>query len=127
MAQNGRVLIRVLDVTGAPITTAEGSLLGEDAKPTRTVHANETGEIAFTDLPLGDCRFAVAAPGFATKPLTVTIKNSDEVKVDTALALGFIGQTILVDTLVETQGEKMSATLPPPPKPAKRRRWFIFW
>jgi len=122
MAQTGRIRIRVLDVNRAMVATAEASLVAADDKPRRTAHADELGEIAFTDLPLGDCRFAVAAPGFATRPLTVTIKNSDEVKVETVLELGFIGETVLV----ETQSEKMSSTLPAATKPAKRRRWLIF-
>jgi hypothetical protein len=122
MAQTGRVRIRMINANGSMVATAEASLLGGDSKPVRTGDANELGEIAFTDLPFGDSRFSVVAPGFNTKPLTVTIKNSDEIGVEIGLEVGSVGGPMLV----ETESAKMSSTLPATTKPAKRWRWLIF-
>jgi len=77
--------------------TAQALLLGADDKPVRTAQANERGEIAFTDLPLGDCRFAVVALGFQKRLLTVTLRNGEEVRVDTRLFnVGFVGTVTIV-------------------------------
>jgi len=89
MAQPGRVRILVIDPRGEPITrTAEASLLGNNNKPLRTVKANEAGEIIVTELPLGISRFWITALGFATKPITVRIRNGNEVKIRTRLEIG---------------------------------------
>jgi hypothetical protein len=96
MAQSGRVRIRVIDQTGAGLPTAEGSLLGPDSKPVRTVQANEKGEIVFMDLPTGDNRFAVYAMGFRTRHLTVTIQNDHEALIGTTLEVGSVGEFVTV-------------------------------
>lgn len=96
MAQSGRVRIRVTDLTGAIIPDAVAALLGEDDKPIRIAHANEAGEIEFTGLPRGDSRFFVQRPGFKNLPLTVTVRNTDEVKVQAQLEVATMGDTVLV-------------------------------
>ncbi len=120
MAQDGRVRIRVIDKNGAAIATAVGSLLDPDGKPMREARADNTGEIVLTDLPFGDCRFAVDAAGFNTRRVTATLTNSNEVNLKIVLDVG-----LGVPMLVETQTEKMSSTLAPPPKRAKKR-WLVF-
>ena len=89
MAQSGRVRIRVIDATGAVIPLAFISLLGKGAHATRIVYANEDGEVYFTNLPMGDSRFIVARPGFKILPLTVTVRNTDEVEVQAQLEVAF--------------------------------------
>ena len=127
MAQTGRVLIRVTDQNGAVVTTAEASLLGADAKPTRTMRANYAGEIAWMDLPLGNCRFAVIASGFKTRPLVVTLRNGDEVKIEATLEVGTIGEVVTVDTVsVEAHPTPAFSARAPEPKRTKRRPWLIF-
>jgi hypothetical protein len=98
MAQTGRVRIRVTDPIGGVIPTAQALLLGSDSKPSRTAQANEAGEIVLTDLPFGDCRIAVVAPGFSTRTLTVTLRNGDEEKIETALDFGLVGEFVSVKT-----------------------------
>jgi uncharacterized surface anchored protein len=96
MAQAGRVRIRVKDPTGALMPTAQASLLGPDGKPVRTARADEKGEIVWRDLPFGDCRFAVEAMGFQKRPLMVTVRNGEEVQVETSLDVGFIGEIVTI-------------------------------
>lgn len=107
MAQTGRVRIRVTDPAGAVVPTAQASLLGPDDKPIRTARANEVGEIVFTDLPLGDARFAVVEQGFRTRRLTALIRNGEEVRVEAAFDGAFVGEILLV-------------------KKRSRWRWLIF-
>lgn len=88
MAQTGRVRIQVTDATGALVPGAVALLLGRDDESIRVAQADEVGEIVFTDLPFGDSRFTIAAPGFKKRPLTVTIRNGDEVKIEAELEIG---------------------------------------
>jgi hypothetical protein len=98
MAQTGRVRIRVTAASGAVVPGAVGSLLGADDKSKKT--ANGMGEIVFTDLPFGDCRFTVAMPGFKNRSLTVTIRNGDEVKIEAVLDIGStMGDVVTVETV----------------------------
>lgn len=84
-AQTGGLRIRVTDPTGAVVPTAAVSLLGPDDHPIRTMEATETGEIVFTDLPLGASRFSVHSPGFRICRVGATIRDTDEQKVEARL------------------------------------------
>ena len=106
MAQSGRVRIRVTDPTGAVIPGAEASLFGTDNQPKLIMKADDLGEIVLTDLPIGDSRVIVSCRGFSSLPLTVTVRNSDEVKVEARLVLGTMGTMVKVER--------------------KRKRWWIF-
>ena len=53
MAQSGRVRIRVTDASGTLIQDAEAYMTGKDHKLILT-RANEAGEIALANLPIGD-------------------------------------------------------------------------
>lgn len=144
MAQAGRVRIRVTDPAGTVIPGARVSLLGPDNTPTRTEQTDERGEIVFADLPVGDCRLAVAVIGFSTRRLTVPVRGGDELKVEAVLQVGFVGEVVTVTQdapLIKkperpTDGSPISSPIPSalpagPPvtsgtKPAKRPWWKIF-
>ena len=96
MAQSGRVRIRVTDLTGAVIPDAAAALLGEGDKPVRTAYANEAGEIEFADLAMGNSRFIVQRRGFKNLPLTVTVRNGDEMKVEAQLEVASQGVVVPV-------------------------------
>ncbi len=86
VAQSGSVRIRVTVANVAVVIPgAKVSLLGADGKPLRSVETDESGETLFTDLPIGDSRFVVSSPAFMSRLLTVTVRNSDEVRVDAQL------------------------------------------
>ena len=112
---------RVIDRSGAVIANAEISLLGDDNKPTRTALTDAKGETVFTDLPFGNCRFRINQTGFQQRPLTLTIQSAEELKIETTLELGTIGEYVLIEnspvgTVTPVAG----------PKRPKRRRWLIF-
>lgn len=96
MAQSGRVRIRVTDSTGAGLFGAEVSLSGPDGKPQRTETADANGDVVLTDLPVGDLELSVACRGFNLRRLTLTIRGSEEVRVDAKLELGFVGEIVEV-------------------------------
>ena len=131
MAQSGRVRIRVTDMRGEVILGAEASLLGADGKPQRTEVANEAGEIVLTDLPWGDSKVRVSARGFSGRPLTVTVRNGDELKVDTQLEITFRGGDSVEPAPEESRPNEHpspvrgNAELATPPRP-KQRWWRIF-
>jgi hypothetical protein len=148
MAQSGRVRIRVTDPAGEVIPGAEAFLLGPDGRPQLTKQADDLGEIVLTDLPIGDSRVNVSCQGFASLPLTVTVRNGDEVKVEARLALGVVGEVVTVEVegiLVNPKAEDLPRTPIPngdpvavpaairsvtladiPQSPRKRKRWWIF-
>jgi hypothetical protein len=116
MAQSGRVRIRVTDVTGAVVPGSVASLLGEDGKPIQTAYSNETGEIEFADLPMGNSRFVVQRSGFKSLPLTVTVRSGDEIKVQAQLEVNVIVGEV-VPCVPSATGGKSSANSAAP------RRW----
>ena len=100
MAQSGRVRIRVTDASGAVVPQAEASeLKGEYDYVARTVKATDAEEIIFTDLPMGVLRLRITCPGFNSLPMTVTVRNGDELKVEAKLEIGSVGGTVLVEPI----------------------------
>ena len=85
LAQAASLRIRVTDPTGARVWTSSASLLGPDDKPKLTARANSVGEIIVTDLPPGEHRFVVSAPGFKKRLLTLTLSSNKKAMIETAL------------------------------------------
>jgi uncharacterized surface anchored protein len=107
MAQTGRVRIQVTDASGAVVPGAVASLLGPDDNVIRTARSDGLGEIVLTDLPFGDCRFAVATPGFKARRLTVTVRNGDEVKIEAVLEIGAtMGDVVTVESIVPKKSKR---------------------
>jgi len=143
MAQSGRVRFRVTDPTGAVIPGAAASLLGQDETTMETHLANSVGEVAWTDLPIGNSRFMVVSAGFKKRIITVTVRNNDELSVDVALEVGEAIMGIFLESSLkakkspiptQTPGSELKPENLPPnhsvsapaPKPAKRKHWLIF-
>ncbi len=146
MAQSGRLRIRVSDITGAVIPGAEVALLGMDGNALRTENANEQGEFIFSDLPIGNSRLRVSRRGFYSKPVTITLQNSEEVTLQVKLEVGSQGGAVRVEGHIGPPAElphpltlpapKMVAVPPPDvtspqvevelPLHPKRHWWQIF-
>jgi len=96
MAQSGRIRVRVTDATGTGLFGAEVSLPGPAGKPQRTETADASGDVVLTDLPIGDLELSIACRGFNLRRLTVTVRSSEEVRVDAKLEVGFVGEIVEV-------------------------------
>jgi len=120
-------------MTGAVLPHATVSLLGAEDRPIRSATADERGEVALTDLPLGDSGFLVIAPGFFSRRLTVTVRDANEKQVEAALVIGTIGETVQVETKPVQVPYSQTLDLPaaaapasPQATPRKRKWWQIF-
>ena len=97
LAKTGRLRIRLIDELGSVIAGAEVSLLGARDKPKQTTLTNGIGEAVWSELPMGNCRFSLEAPGFARKVLTATLRNDEELKIETTLVVAAtLGDVIFV-------------------------------
>jgi uncharacterized surface anchored protein len=110
-AQSGRVRIRVLDATGAPVPSAEVALLGADDKPVRKMRCDSNGEVAWTDLAIGNHRFRIDCPGFKVLFFTIVAESGNEVQKDAVLQVGEVGQVVVA----------LSGNI------KKRKHWWTFW
>lgn len=136
MAQSGRVRIKVKDATGAVMSRASAELLGADDKAIRSVDADENGDVIFTDLPMGNNRFRVYAPGFNSEILSITSVSVEEVKTETSLTVGSMGSVMEYKSDTQPTTMPISGSLPDSSTstPAvtvmgvvrKRRRWWLF-
>ena len=70
------------------------SLNGRDGKPILTRHADASGVVVFSDLPMGDSQFEASCQGFASSTITVTIVGSEEAARDVILKAGTVGTVI---------------------------------
>jgi hypothetical protein len=93
-AANGRVRFRVKDPIGGLVKDADVWLADTHYQPLRTLTTDQSGEVLFTNLPLGDLRFVVRATGFRLKYMTIPIHNYKELKIEATIEVGGVGQTI---------------------------------
>lgn len=123
LAQNGRVRMVVVDPGGGLIADAKTALLDEDDKPSRSIQTNAMGEALWTDLPMGTHRFSVSQNGFKTRPLTVTVQGSAELRIDVLLDVGIAvdGGMIIADGEVTVSRGGVVV-----PERKKRKWWKLF-
>lgn len=95
MAQSGRVKIQVTDVTGASIANAEVILLG--SMPVRALKTNPVGEVVCTELAMGDSKFEIRSPGFRMRTLVITLRNDDEVIIQSTLEVANLNMGVMVE------------------------------
>ena len=63
----GAIQGTVIDSTGAAIPGAQITVTSVDTNLSRTVATDDTGDYAFTELPLGTYKVTVSKPGFRTE------------------------------------------------------------
>jgi hypothetical protein len=123
LAQNGRVRMVVTDPSGAVVANATTALLDKDDQPVRTIKTNDIGEAVWTDLPMGTLPFAVSQSGFKTRPLTVTVQGSAELRIVVVLDVGIAvdgGMIIAEEAVTVSRGGVVV------PVRRKRKWWRIF-
>src|SRR2546425_8828626 len=65
----GAIQGTVIDSTGAAVPGAQITVTSVDTNLTRTVVTDDTGDYAFTELPLGAYKVTASKPGFRTETL----------------------------------------------------------
>ena len=88
---------RVKDPAGGLVKDADVSLADKDYHPIRTLTTDQSGEVLFTNLPLGSSHFVARATGFMLKYMKIPIHSYKEVKVEATLQVGLVGQTVELD------------------------------
>jgi hypothetical protein len=130
-AQTGSARIRVADARGTAIPQATVSLISRWDGSVRTLSTNDTGEVVWADLPLGDARFLVWAPGFRLRRMTVTVRNGEDQTVAAFLEVAPLEDVPDVETFQVPNSDKLDlipelSPSQPQPKPSKRKWWQIF-
>jgi len=93
----GSILGNVKDATGASIPGATVVVINKATNLTRQGITDEAGRFNFTDLPTGTYNLKVSQQGFKTFEQTeVTVTINSVSRVDVALEIGTIDQTVTV-------------------------------
>ena len=95
--KHGRVRIRVADKDGVVMPNVTVIIFWSINPPlTTSIQTGEKGEAVLADLPMGENHFLVSTSGFADYPLAVTLRSSEEMKIDVKMQLAFVGEVVPV-------------------------------
>ncbi len=109
-AQSNRLRIRVTDITGAAVPNAAVTIEKTEIKAT----TDGSGEAILNGLPLGDSQVSIAVPGFMTFRQTITVRSSEEQKLEATLQVGgMMGEVV---TVVKGEGPEYTAGYMASPK-----------
>jgi len=108
-AQTGRIRIRVIDATDAPIKDARVSIVDDRGGTIQSASTDDNGFASLIDLPIGDCRIRVDCPGFGTWQKTVVVTNGDEIRVVAVMLL-----SRSMGTVVQVLSPDASPPIQPP-------------
>ena len=98
-AERGRLVLSVLDATGARIPKPIVRLdrIDDRGRGTQITVAEGESEQITIDLPPGEYRLHVAAPGFRELTLVRTIPSMRTTRLTVRLALANVEETVIVD------------------------------
>ncbi len=105
----------VTDSSGAAVSGAEVTVTNEGTGLSRTAQSADTGEYAFTELPIGSYSVSASKSGFQTQTVTgATVTVSAVRRVDLSLTPGSVEQKIEVTAtlpLIQTTGNSQGGTI----------------
>jgi Carboxypeptidase regulatory-like domain len=110
----GDIVGRVTDTSGGVlpgVTVTATNLATNISRPSVT---SETGDYAFTSLPIGNYEIKSELAGFKTQTARVGLATGDRARVDVKLELGTVSETVTVagDTpLLQTDTSRVSSRL----------------
>src|SRR5215467_9607401 len=87
---------RVTDSSGAVLPGVTVTTENEGTHVTRVATTNETGDYAFTLLPIGSYTVKVELQGFTTQNSRLILGTGDRVRVDAKLQVGTVAETVVV-------------------------------
>jgi hypothetical protein len=109
------ILGTVTDPTGAAVPNATITITNMDTGFVRATTSNGTGNYSAPELPNGRYQVKVEASGFKTYEQTdITLNVSETVRVDAALTIGSVGQSITVQAnalQVQSETSDVSQTI----------------
>src|SRR5215467_14725304 len=87
---------RVTDSSGAVLPGVTVTTENEGTHVTRVATTNETGDYAFTLLPIGSYTVKVELQGFTAQNSRLTLGTGDRIRMDAKLQVGNVAETIVV-------------------------------
>lgn len=65
--------------------------------PVRALKTNPVGEVVCTELAMGDSKFEIRSPGFRMRTLVITLRNDDEVIIQSTLEVANLNMGVMVE------------------------------
>lgn len=117
-AETGTIIGRVLDPSGAVITSAKITVVNADTGLTREATSANNGEYAITNIPAGKYTVRVSAAGFSEFKRSVETTVGTTSTVDAHLVVGAAGTVVEVvgqvaGAEVDTETQTVGATITP--------------
>jgi hypothetical protein len=94
----GGITGTVTDSSGAVLTAATVTIVGDQTKLTRTQNTNENGSYDFVNLPIGTYTISFTHEGFQTQTVpSILVQANRTVSVNAALKVGQVNETVTVE------------------------------
>src|ERR1700690_705109 len=94
----GGVTGSVTDASGGVLPGTVVTLVGDETKLTRITKAGDSGDFAFSNLPIGTYTFTFAHDGFQTERIPSVLVQADRVAtLNATLKVGSVGTTVTVE------------------------------
>ena len=94
----GGVTGNVTDASGGVLPGTVVTIVGDETKLTRTTKAGDTGDYAFSNLPIGSYTFTFAHDGFQTERIpSVLVQAGRVATLNATLKVGSVGTTVTVE------------------------------
>jgi len=87
---------RVTDSSNAVLPDATVTVENVGTHETRVAPTNESGDYAFTLLPIGTYTIKIELPGFSTQNARMTLAAGDRARVDAKLQVGAVAENVTV-------------------------------
>src|SRR6266446_5120548 len=110
----GDIVGRVADSSGGVLPGVTVTATSLSTNISRTTVTSETGDYAFTLLPIGIYEVKTELTGFKTQTARVTLSTGDRARVDVKLELGGVSESITVAgdaPLLQTDTSRVSSSL----------------
>lgn len=92
----GDIVGRVTDASGGVLPGVTVTATNKGTNISRTAVSSETGDYAFTLLPIGTYEVKSELSGFGTQTATVNLATGDRARVDAKLEVGGLSETLTV-------------------------------
>jgi len=106
------IIGRVMDSSGAVLPGVTVTVENLGTRETRVAPTNESGDFAFTLLPIGRYTVKIELSGFTPQTATLTLAAGDRSRLDVRLQVGAVAENVSVvaqSPLVQTDSATLSA------------------